>query len=207
MRAENKQCACARSWVRSASIATIAGLALSLPTTAMATGSRSDADSARSVRISANSIAGVAFGTREAASLRMLRGTFGPPKRTVPSGGSLTRADRECGYTGEADWAHLYAYFYRDRLVGYAVLAQRVGTRGGSTRPVATDKGLRVGNPLGRARALYGRVTRSNAQGGSWAVHSPAGRLLGYSQGSHLSSPIVSIEAGHVGCGALAPQP
>jgi hypothetical protein len=158
-------------------------------------------------KISATSVAGVDLGTGQLSSLRAFRQLFGAPTHTSLPGGLLPRAERACGYTGEVSWSHLDAFYYRDHLVGYAAWAQRVRTLGGATRSVATDRGLRVGDSLSRARALYGGVTRSNAQGGSWAVHTATGRMLGYSQGSRLSSPIVSIEAGHVGCTALAPQP
>jgi hypothetical protein len=159
------------------------------------------------LRISAAHVAGVALGTGRTASLRKLNAVLGQPRHREFSNGHVPKGQRHCAFTGEVDWEHFNAFFYRDRLVGYAVWARRLRTRSGHTSPVASSRGLRVGNTLRRARARYGRVVRSSAQGGSWAVSTRGGRLLGYSQAARLGSPILSIEAGHVGCTALAPQP
>jgi hypothetical protein len=162
---------------------------------------------AQHVRLGGNQVAGVRLGSDESRSLHQLRRVFGKPTHRALSGGRLPKAARHCGYTSEVDWRHLNAYFYGNRFVGYAVFAPRLLARNGSTDPAQTAKGLRVGDPLRKARRLYGHVNRSLAQGGSWAVHTSTGRLLGYSQATHRRSPILSIEAGHIGCTALAPQP
>jgi hypothetical protein len=194
-------------WTADSRAAAALAVAALCVTSVPASGVALASGSSREIRLSPGGIAGVALGSGETASLRQLRSLFGTPKRRDLSPARLPSSQRLCGFTGEVDWAHLNAYFYAGRLVGYAVWAQHLSTRDGHVRPAATATGLVVGDSLRQARDLYGNVRRSLAQGGSWGVAAKGGQFLGYSQGARLQSPILSIEAGHVGCGALAPQP
>ena len=75
---------------------------------------------------------------------------------------------------------------------------------------LTTAQGLRVGDTLAQAQKIYGAaLTTSLAQGGSWSVSTPDGKLDGYLNGvpdQVTPAPtIMSIEAGSVGCPAATP--
>jgi hypothetical protein len=110
-----------------------------------------------------------------------------------------------CHVDHAIQWPGLIAYFEHNRFVGYEYTS-----RTAAGEPIlATAKGLRVGDTFARARQLYGRLFQTSAaQGGSWAVRTPQGRLYGYATGPPIGGPqtkIASIDAGYVGCPAVTP--
>lgn len=69
-----------------------------------------------------------------------------------------------------------------------------------------------MGDTLARGRQLYGpRFGMSSAQGGTWGVRVTGGLLTGYAWGTpkrgdvSWQSVVAAIDAGDVGCPALAP--
>jgi len=102
-------------------------------------------------------------------------------------------------------WPGLIAFFEHNRFVGYAYGPS--STAAGEPILAAT-KGLRVGNTFARAWQLYGRLFQTSpAQGGSWVVRTPQGRVYGYATGPPIAphNRIASIDAGYVGCPAVTP--
>jgi hypothetical protein len=110
----------------------------------------------------------------------------------------------QCNINGEVDWPGLAAYFHDRRFVGYSY-GPKISDGGLST--FATTRGLRVGETVRQARRIYGSAFKvSTAQGGSWSVRTPHGRIDGFL--SDLTKPrskVLTIEAGNVGCPALTP--
>lgn len=140
------------------------------------------------------------FGKRPSTVARLLDGLLGraPMRPYYPAGA--------CAIDHAIRWPGLIAFFERDRFVGYEYALARTA----AGEPIlATTKGLRVGQTFARARQqLYGRpLQTSAAQGGSWALRTPNGRLYGYATGLPIGphSRIASIDAGYVGCPALTP--
>lgn len=179
--------------------------------------------------LSGGGIAGVRFGSLPGAALSALAAAFGPPSRGPAPASACNHSqvytwngvDRAPGHSVLE--ATLTVFLSRSALVGYSY-----GRQGDSARHYAlmdprtgrvlprpglgTARGLTVGDTLADGRRLYGRAfTPSSAQGGSWSVRVPGGRLAGFADGNvahaHLSlqSPISTIEAGAVGCPALSP--
>jgi hypothetical protein len=112
-----------------------------------------------------------------------------------------------CTIDAEMQWRPITAYFSRDRFVGYATVSIQ-GRELDSE--AATAKGLHLGDPLALARLLYGpALTTSYAQGGSWFVATPMGRIAGILTAEvDQTSPgprIADITAGSVGCPAASP--
>jgi hypothetical protein len=160
--------------------------------------------------LKANGIAGVRFG----ASPRQVRSAI---DSLLGQSGSAYRAGGTCGLDHEIIWGtasrqDLTAYFRRSAFAGY-----EVGTPSKPRHPhggwaLATTRGLRVGDPLARGRRLYGGAfTLSSAQGGSWKLRTPAGPIDGYAWGTprygdvSWQSVVATIDAGDVGCPAIAP--
>jgi hypothetical protein len=108
----------------------------------------------------------------------------------------------------------LTVYFGRSVFVGYQfgdlnMLSTPRNPPGGWG--LATNRGLRVGDTLARARHLYGRAFAvSAAQGGSWAVRVRGGSMRGHASGVPREGPlsrilVATIDAGDVGCPAVSP--
>jgi hypothetical protein len=95
-------------------------------------------------------------------------------------------------------------YFNHDRLVGFSFGP-------GHSPSVETAAGLKLGDTLARARALYAkRLSTSTGQGGAWFVSTPAGRIDGLLNPSTGRAPtpsakIWTIDVGVVGCPAESP--
>jgi hypothetical protein len=124
-------------------------------------------------------IGGVRFGESPAAVARELGRRFGPPVGAgqIPHG----YGHPICGFRPE-DWnglgassagllfvAQLTAWFRHDRFVGYDYGSNSIETglsAGRGFRPVmlATANGVAVGDPLARARMLYGRALAVTAR-------------------------------------------
>ena len=125
----------------------------------------------------------------------------GSPTKSTPEPGNCTVDDAE-------QWANVTAYFDAGAFVGYSTLAAN-----GELLPagnLATAQGLGIGDTLTQAQKIYGAaLTTSFAQGGSWSVSTPDGKLDGYLNGvpdQVTPAPtIMSIEAGSVGCPAATP--
>lgn len=109
-----------------------------------------------------------------------------------------------CGIDHAAKWPGLVVFFHHGHFVGYTYgLSRKVGRQ-----PVLeTTKGLRVGDTLSVGERLYeSAFTISASQGGSWRATTRHGRIDGFA--SRLTNPkgkVVTIEAGDVGCPAMAP--
>jgi hypothetical protein len=162
------------------------------------TRSRSSTESVLKV-LAGNGIGRALFGDARTTVVRRLDVLLGrpPSKNYYPVG-------RGGGVDHEIDWPLLAVYFGHGRFVGY-----EYGLRTPATNePVlATAKGLRIGDTVAVAERLYGRTFEiSAAQGGSWLVTTPHGRLIGYtSDVTNLKGRILAIDAGHVGTPALTP--
>lgn len=140
------------------------------------------------------------------------------------SGGRLERSG-SCEVRHELTWqdqwtangqAGLTLDFGRTgRLIGYEVGAPQEPRRPLGGWVLATGRGLHVNSSLATGRKLYGSsISLSTNQGGSWLIRSSAGTIDGYAYPSgktfghrdvSWSSLVASIDAGDVGCPAIAP--
>jgi hypothetical protein len=130
--------------------------------------------------------------------------------------GGYKRVPAECGVDHTITWPLLTAYFQNGRFVGY-----QYGELGVNATPrppasgtvLATTRGLTIGDTLARGRRLYGGAFKiSAAQGGSFAITTPHGRLTGYAwtvpRARSVVSPknlVATVDAGDVGCPAVSP--
>ena len=174
----------------------------------------------RRITLTGHSFGGLRFGTPQATAVAPVRKVLGLP--------AAPASTAECGVTA-VTWPvvidpatgrlvraqDVTLAFARGRFVGY----QLSGSGRESASPTGPDRGyaavtargLRLDDTLARARRLYGRVfTTSSAQGGSWSVRTPQGRLDGYASGVPTDGDlgrltITSIDAGDVGCPAVSP--
>jgi hypothetical protein len=123
----------------------------------------------------------------------------GPSKPYYP-----LRGLSACGIDHGVDWPGLIVFFRHGLFVGYTYgLARKVGNQ-----PVLeTTKGLRIGDTLLFGKRLYGSAfTVTGAQGGSWRATTSHGQIDGFtSRRTDPEGKIVTIEAGDVGCPAMAP--
>ncbi len=154
------------------------------------------------VLLQGNGIGSVHFGDTENAAITALDAALGgSPITSTPEPGN-------CTVDGAEQWANITAFFDAGAFVGYSTLAAN-----GEVLPagsLATPQGLRIGDTLTQAQKIYGAAfTTSFAQGGSWSVSTPDGKLNGYLNGvpdQVTPAPtIMSIEAGSVGCPAATP--
>jgi hypothetical protein len=112
-----------------------------------------------------------------------------------------------CTIDAEMQWRPITAYFSHHHFVGYAT----VSIQGHELdSEAATAKGLQLGDPLALAQLHYGpALTTSYAQGGSWFVATPMGRIAEILTAEvDQTSPgprIADITAGSVGCPAASP--
>lgn len=105
-----------------------------------------------------------------------------------------------CGVDRVVGWPSLAAFFSRGVFVGYSY---RAANGAGRIPTLATPKGLRVGDTLGKARRLYGfSFHASHRHGGSWWVRTPQGLLGGVASGlpGGPRRSVATIAAGHMGC-------
>jgi hypothetical protein len=162
--------------------------------------------------LAGNGIATAHFGQSFAEVKRELETGLGRPSQT-------RRGRGECGLDGSdlvwrrlgSTYAELVLYFRRSRFAGYSYSAGS-GGQGTPLRELSTRQGLKLGDTMARGRGLYGQSFHtSNAQGGSWSVKVPGGKLIGYAlppAGQPVvsrRSRVASIEAGNVGCPAMTP--
>ena len=96
------------------------------------------------------------------------------------------------------------AYFNHHRLVGF-----EFGP--GDVPAVRTAAGLKLGDPLSRARLIYAhKLTTSGVNGGAWFAATATGRIDGFltwngAYGPSPTSKIFTIDVGDVGCPAMSP--
>jgi hypothetical protein len=162
--------------------------------------------------LAGNGIATAHFGQPFAKVKRELQTGLGPARHTEPGPGmcGLDKTDLVWRRFG-ATHAELVLYFRRARFAGYSY-ASGSGGRGKPLRGLSTQKGLKLGDTMARGRKLYGKAFHtSTAQGGSWSVKVPGGKLIGYAvppTGQPVTGPrsrVASIDAGNVGCPAMTP--
>jgi hypothetical protein len=164
----------------------------------------------------ADGIAGIRFGAapqRVRAAIESLLDQRG--------GAYEAAGGAECGLDHAITWAddwtasgqpELTTYFGRSRFLGYQVGTPdrpRHQLRGWA---LATTRGLGVGDALTRGRQLYGRAfSLGSEQGGVWRLRTASGRIDGYAWGTpsygdvSWHSLVATIDAGDVGCPAIAP--
>lgn len=124
-----------------------------------------------------------------------------------PSKGPVNEAGN-CDIDAAEQWPSLTGFFDTGKFVGYSTLAANGEplTQGN----METAMGLRVGDTIAQAQQVYGSAFHTSlAQGGSWSVTTPDGKIIGYLSGepNHPgpSPTIASVEAGSVGCPAATP--
>ncbi|HEX3332887.1 MAG TPA: hypothetical protein VHS57_00995 [Acidimicrobiales bacterium] len=151
-----------------------------------------------------NGLGSAHFGESERVAIPALEAVLGPARssRPVAMGGN-------CTIDAGLQWSTITAYFLRGDFVGYAT-ESLLGDLGARRPDATTQRGLRIGDTLARARRLYaGRLKTSYEQGGSWTATTPDGRLAGYltsEVGSTHPAPLIAdVTSGSVGCPAASP--
>lgn len=140
------------------------------------------------------------LGTHQATAIATLERLLGRPTTRVTATPEL----KNCGVDTYGSWHSMSAFFDHGHLVGLAFGP-------GRTPSVRSDHGLRLGDTLARARAIYGsRLTTSGNNGGSWYVQTPVGRIDGFlspsaKNSARPSSKIMTMDVGVVGCPAMSP--
>jgi len=146
-------------------------------------------------------IGGVRFGEAQGTAIAQLTTMLGPPVDSQPQ----SEVPDNCGVDGEMHWPALTIYFGNRFFVGYQTSSSS------ATGPnVTTAVGLRLGDTIAQAMAIYGKSFEASlAQGGSWFASTPDGTIDGYLTGEPNPSvqppSIASISAGTVGCPAASP--
>jgi len=136
-------------------------------------------------------------------AINELTGAVGAPRHAVP-----TNMAGNCTVDSAMQWPKLTAYFFHNRFVGYSTSSLNGYFLAFNA---STEAGLRIGDSLGKARALYGDgFETTTAQGGAWSVSTSTGTLAGnftaeVDQTPSLNPRIGDITAGSVGCPAASP--
>ncbi|HEX3899795.1 MAG TPA: hypothetical protein VHW74_11530 [Mycobacteriales bacterium] len=148
----------------------------------------------RPTALDAKGIEPLRFGADEASAEETLMRWFGVPTHALQP----VHLPPACGYDRASSWPALTAYFFRGRFVGYLY-------RGSQSAPeLAGPRGIRVGVPLARAAALGGvEFHRSAAEGGSWVLLTPAGKVGGLLTAVPPKGNIETIDGGSLGCQML----
>lgn len=152
--------------------------------------------------LAGDGVATVRFGASTSAAIAGLDQALGNSSK-----GPISEAGN-CDIDAAEQWSSLTVFFAAGRFVGYSTLAANGEplTQGN----METAMGLRIGDPLAQAQQLYGSAFKTSlAQGGSWSVTTPDGKIIGYlSSEPNRPGPaptITSVEAGSVGCPAATP--
>jgi hypothetical protein len=156
--------------------------------------------------LAGDGIADVKFGASPAAVTTTLT-------RLLGAASDAYYPDGTCGADHAISWPGLLIFFRNGRFVGYEYGTDVAPAQMQVQAPVlTTTTGLRIGDSVAQARRLYGAGFRiSTAQGGSWSVATPSGRIEGIARGATRHgdidprSEIANIDAGVVGCPATAP--
>ncbi len=147
-------------------------------------------------------VVSVRFGESTSSAIAGLRQVLGDPSK-----GPISEAGN-CNIDAAEQWPSLTAFLDMGEFVGYSTLAANgEPLKQGNMQ---TALGLRVGDTIAQAQQIYGSAFQTSlAQGGSWSVTTPDGKLIGYLSGEPSrpgpSPMIASIEAGSVGCPAATP--
>lgn len=150
--------------------------------------------------VSGKGLVNLSLGASQSSSVALLKSWLGPASTPLTSTPDL----RLCGVGDTAAWGPVGAYFNHQRLVGLSFGP-------GRSLHVRTTAGLRRGDTLARARALYGQeLMTSRAQGGAWFVTTSPHRIDGFLNPSSAKAPsssakIWTIDVGVVGCPAESP--
>lgn len=154
------------------------------------------------VVLAGDGVASVRFGESTSSAVAGLDQMLGKP-----STGPIDEAGN-CDIDTAEQWPSLTGFFDTGEFAGYSTLAANGEplTQGN----MGTALGLRVGDTIAQAQQIYGSAFQTSlAQGGSWSVTTPGGKLIGYLSGEPNrpgpSPAIASIEAGSVGCPAATP--
>jgi hypothetical protein len=148
-------------------------------------------------------LAGAEFGQPEMVAIDELNDAVGAPLHAAP-----TNMAGNCTIDSALQWSTLTAFFFQSRFVGYSTSSLKGFFQDSN---VSTVAGLRIGDSLAEARALYGNTLKTTtAQGGSWSVATSTGTLAGnftaeVDQTPSLNPRIGDITAGSVGCPAASP--
>jgi len=132
--------------------------------------------------------------------MTVLTRLLGKPTSSLLNTPGLTN----CGVTQNVAWHELVVSFDNHRLVGLSFGP-------GIAPALKTSAGLRLGDTLTQARAIYGaKLTTSTTQGGVWFASTPSGRIDGFLNPSTGRAPrptahIATIDVGVVGCPAMSP--
>jgi hypothetical protein len=163
-------------------------------------------------------IGSLAFGASPAKARTVIDGLL------HQTGGPLER-NRSCDvlhtitwqdqWTGNGQPSLTLDFGRKGGLIGYGVGAPQEPRRPSGGWVLATARGLHVNSSLAAGRQLYGSsIALSTNQGGSWLIRSSTGTIDGYAYPSGTtsvpsdvswSSLVASIDAGDVGCPAIAP--
>lgn len=136
----------------------------------------------------------------QSSTMAILTRLLGRPSTRLTSTPDLVN----CGVNATSAWHSLAVYFDNHRLVGLSDGPERIPV-------VIAIGGLRVGDTLKVARAIYGaKLTTSTAQGDTWFAATPTGRIDGFLSPGTARAPLPSahietIDVGVVGCPAMSP--
>ena len=147
-----------------------------------------------------NGLSVVHLRAEQSSTMAILTRLLGQPSVRLTSTPDLVN----CGVTATSAWHSLAVYFNHHRLVGLSDGPGRIPV-------VAAIGGLRVGDTLRVAQAIYGtKLTTSTAQGDTWFAATPVGRIDGFLNPGTARAPLPSarietIDVGVVGCPAMSP--
>jgi hypothetical protein len=149
-----------------------------------------------------NAVGTVPFGTSEAHAISRLESLFGDLRTTD------TISTEDCGLTAWASGSNVQFAFVGQKFVGFEIGSANAKIV--AHPDVISSKGLRLGDTIRQAEAIYGSsFTTSAAQGGSWEARTSTGQLLGLLVGPPgpvgSSDQIQMIAAGYLGCAAMTP--
>ncbi|MHB1712572.1 MAG: hypothetical protein ACYCV7_14440 [Acidimicrobiales bacterium] len=151
---------------------------------------------ARPVLLAPTGVGPARFGEATISAIAHLKGILGRPETANP------QPDVSCDVTSTLAWRGFTGFFDHGRFVGYST----------TRKTLATLKGLRSGDTVATARAIYGGAFHlSMAQGGSYRITLSTGALTGYVRGGvtattiPLTANVDGIFAGAVGCPGISP--
>ena len=189
-----------RSWLRGSMRSRVVTLAWLTVFSLVGAGLHGQAGAAPLLVLNGQGLTIAHLGDRQSRVETRLLHVLGKPTMPLTSTPQL----HNCGVSAMASWHSFSLYFNHERLVGVSL--------GPGSKPAGqTSSGLKLGNTLRHARALYGNALHTSAsQGGSWSVATRNGPLDGFlipSTGSVAgpSSRIQTIDVGVVGCPAMSP--
>lgn len=140
----------------------------------------------------ATGFAGVDFGTSQESAQAALVNLLGDPTKNLTDSGLPS----SCRVSASTEWKGFTAFYFKGDFAGYEYRGADVEGPGG----------LNVGMSVAAAKDGAGKdFSTSFAQGGSWLLRTPSGKLFGYLDAVPPKARIASIDAGSVGCPAMTP--